>query len=301
MGEQRQGMVYGVGAYGLWGLLIPLYFKAVGYFQVVPIEVLAHRVFWSFVVLAALMGLFARWADVRRIVRDHGIMARLAVSTLLLTANWLLFIYAVETNQLVHASLGYFVNPLLSVLLGVVFLHERLRRLQVVAIGLAAVGVLVLTWMAGHMPWLSMSLALSFGFYGLMRKLTPLDSMLALTVETMLLAPVGLAYILWCGTSLTPGDGLWKTLGLLMLSGPITTAPLLLFGAATRRLPLSTVGILQYITPMGQFLLAVLAFGEPFSRTQLISFACIWTATLIYTTDSIRGARPQAIEIVEPD
>lgn len=281
----RSGLLYGLAAYGLWGL-IPLYFKAVA--DVAPLEVLAHRGLWSFVMLLSLTGWLGRWGEVRRVLRDPKLLAMLSVTSLLIAVNWLTFIYAVISRQLLQSSLGYFANPLVSVLLGVIFLRERLRPYQIASIALAATGVFVLAAMVGKVPWISLTLAFSFAFYGLLRKIMPADGMVCLTVETGLMAPFSLAYLGW----LVVGDQITghtlPALGLLMLSGPVTTIPLLFFGAAARRLRLSTLGILQYVTPTGQFLLAVLAFGESFSAPQLLSFACIWIALAIYSAGAYR-------------
>ncbi len=225
----------------------------------------------------------------------------LGLSTLFIAANWLLFIYAVGSGHVLEASLGYFINPLVHVLLGVLFLRERLRPRQILSIALAVIGVMVLVVLVGDVPWIALSLALTFSLYALMRKLMPVDGLLSLTVETLLIAPASLAYLgyLAAHSSREPmGCGM---LGLLVLSGPMTTVPLLFFGAAARRLRLATMGFLQYISPTLQFLLAVVAFGEPFSRGQLLSFACIWAAVLIYAVDSLSAAREYRIEVLEPD
>jgi chloramphenicol-sensitive protein RarD len=225
----------------------------------------------------------------------------LMLSTLFIAANWLTFIYAVTSGQVLQASLGYFINPLVNVLLGILFLGERLRPRQTLSIGLALAGVLLLTALVGELPWVALALALTFSLYALMRKLMPVDGFLSLTVETLVMAPLGLAY-LGCLAAASGRETLGLgTVGLLMLSGPITTVPLLFFGAAARRLRLSTMGILQYLSPTLQFLLAVVAFGEPFSRAQLLSFACIWAAVLIYALDSLSAARPFPAAIIEPD
>ena len=294
----RQGVVYGIAAYGLWGL-IPLYFKAVT--QVAPAEVLAHRALWSFVVLAILVGLMGRWRELWRNLQNGKVALMLGVSSLLIAVNWLIFIYAVGADQIVQASLGYFVTPLVMVLLGVVFLRERLRPYQIVSLVLAAAGMLVLTAMVGRFPWISIVLALSIAFYGLLRKITPVDSLTSITVETLFLSPFALIYIGYLAAmhhTTGQGPALW---GLLMLAGPVTAVPLLLFGSATRRLRLSTMGFLQYLTPTMQFLLAVVAFGEPFSLPQVISFTCIWTAILIYILDSFHSPQRDRVEVVEPD
>jgi len=292
------GILYGIAAYGSWGIF-PLYFKTVA--SVPPVEVLGHRALWSFVMLAVLVGLLGRWKEVWRELHSRKLLLMLALSTLFIAANWLMFIYAVTSGQVLQASLGYFINPLVNVLLGVLFLRERLRPRQTLSIGLALIGVLVLTALVGKVPWVALTLALTFSFYALMRKLMPVDGFVSLTVETLLMVPVALAYLGYLAAASSHEPLRLSTVGLLMLSGPITTVPLLFFGAAARRLRLSTMGILQYLSPTLQFLLAVLAFGEPFSSAQLLSFACIWAAVLIYATDSLRAVREYRIEVVEPD
>ena len=294
----RGGILYGIAAYGFWGGF-PLYFKAVA--DVSPVVVLAHRALWSFVVLAVLVGVVGRWKELWRELHCRRLIFMLTLSTLFIAANWLMFIYAVSTGQVLQASLGYFINPLVNVLLGVLFLRERLRPRQTLSIGLAVIGVLVLTAIVGEVPWVALSLAFTFSLYGLMRKLMPVDGLMSLTIETLLLAPLGLIYL---GYLAADGGGEPMTLGtvgLLVLSGPVTTVPLLLFGAAARRLRLSTMGILQYLSPTLQFLLAVLVFGEAFSAAQLVSFACIWAAVLLYAVDSLFAAREYRVEVLEPD
>ncbi len=289
----HRGVLYGISAYGLWGL-IPLYFKAVA--DVSPPEVLAHRALWSFVLLAVLVRLLGRWGELWRELHDPKLMGILALNSVLIGGNWLTFIYAVGTGQTVQASLGYFINPLVNVLLGVAFLHERLRPYQMLSIALAAVGVVVLTWWVGHVPWIALILVTTFAFYALMRKMTPVDGLASVTVETLLMTPLALGYLGYlAATDRMTGSGA-PTVGLLMLSGLVTTVPLLFFAAAARRLPLSTLGILQYLTPTLQFLVAVVVFGEPFSRAQLASFCCIWAALGIYTADSFRAARQARID-----
>ena len=292
------GVLYGIAAYGSWGIF-PLYFKAVA--SVPPVEVLAHRALWSAIMLVAIMGVLGRWREFWWKLRSRKLLLLLSLSTFFIAVNWLTYIYAVASGQVLQSSLGYFINPLVNVLFGVLFLRERLRPCQTLSIGLALVGVFVLTAFMGQVPWLALTLALSFALYALMRKLMSVNGVLSLTAETLVMAPVGLVYLGCCaaGTSGdTPGFG---TIGLLMLSGPITTVPLLFFGAAARRLRLSTLGILHYLSPTLQFLLAVLAFGEPFSAAQLLSFACIWAAVLLYAFDSLRAVRPSPVPVFEPD
>lgn len=295
--QTRQGVVFGIAAYGLWGF-IPLYFKAVA--SVAPSEVLAHRILWSFVVLAILVACLRRWGEVWRQFRSLRTAAMLAMTSLLIGVNWLAFIYAVGTAQVVQASLGYFVAPLMSVLLGVVLLRERLRPLQTLSLILAVFGMLAASGVVGRFPWLALVLALSMAFYGLLRKLMPVDSLLSTTIETLTLTPLCLGYLGYLHTSglATGGPSI---LGLLMLSGPLTTVSMLLFGGATRRLPLSKLAFIQYLTPSLQFLVAVVAFGETFSLAQLLSFACIWTAIAIYCVDSVHSAQQDRIPVVEPE
>lgn len=295
--DSKPGLLYGLAAYGLWGL-IPLYFKSVA--EVSPLEVLAHRALWSCVMLALLIGWFRRGAELRRELRNPRLLGMLALSSLLIAVNWLTFIYAVISRQLLQASLGYFVNPLVSVLLGVFVLRERLRPRQMASLALAAGGVLVLATLVGQLPWISLTLAFSFALYGLLRKLMPVDGMVSLAVETSVLAPFALAYLGYLAAHDQLTGHTSAALGLLMLSGPVTTVPLLFFGAAARRLRLSTLGILQYVTPTGQFLLAVLAFGESFSAPQILSFAMIWTAVAVYTLDSYHASRRIRAGRLEP-
>jgi chloramphenicol-sensitive protein RarD len=299
--EHRQtshGLVFGVGAYGLWGL-IPLYFKAVA--DIAPLEVLAHRGFWSFVVLGLILGATHRGKELAMLRESPRVILMLLASTLLIAINWLTFIYAVGTGQVLQSSLGYFILPLVNVLLGVVFLRERLRPYQWLSILLALVGVIVLGVMVNRIPWIALGLAVSFSVYGFLRKVMPVGGLVGLAIETLALTPVALAYLVYLqqtgqSTATNPTD-----YGVLALSGLVTTIPLLLFIAAARRLQLTTLGFLQYLTPTLQFLLAVVAFGEPFSRVQLLSFGCIWTAVFLYSLDSFRAARRRELELVEPD
>jgi chloramphenicol-sensitive protein RarD len=281
-------MAYGAAAYGMWGL-IPLYFKAVG--PVAPPEVLAHRAAWSFLLLAVVVCLLGRWPELWAELSSPRLWGMLTLSTLCIGANWLLFIYAVQSRQVLQSSLGYFINPLVNVLLGVTLLGERLRPLQMLAIGLAVAGVLVLATLVGAVPWISLTLAFTFGLYGLMRKIMPVDGLVSLTVETALMTPLALAYLGYLGATDAATADNSRLLGLLALSGPVTTVPLLFFGGAARRLRLSTMGILQYLSPSLQFTLAVVVFGEPFSGVQLASFGLIWTAVAVYTADSLRAVR----------
>ena len=224
------GILYGIAAYGSWGVF-PLYFKAVA--SVPPLEVLAHRALWSFAMLAIIMGTLGRWSELRQDLRSRKLMLMLGLSTLFIAANWLVFIYAVSSGHVLQASLGYFINPLANVLLGVVFLHERLRPRQVLSISLAVIGVLMLITFVGEVPWIALTLAMTFSSYALMRKLMPVDGLLSLTVETLLIAPAGLAYVGYVAASSYREPLGFSMVGLLMLSGPVTTVPLL-FSARRR-------------------------------------------------------------------
>ena len=284
--RSRQGLLYGLGAYTLWGL-IPLYFKAIA--SVPPIELVAHRVGWSFLFLGLIMTVGRRLGALLTALRSPGVMLRLGLSTLLLAVNWFTFIYAVATSQVLQSSLGYFTTPLMNVVLGVVFLKERLRLPQLLGVLLAACGMVNLALTMHQPPWVALSLAVSFGIYGLLRKTVAADGLLGLFIETLLLLPAAMAYIVWLrfSGSATVGLLVSRIDVLLVFSGLVTSIPLLLFAAAARRLTLSSLAFMQYLAPTLQFLLAVLVFREPFSTPQLVSFACIWGAVAIYSGDSL--------------
>jgi chloramphenicol-sensitive protein RarD len=282
--EARKGLLYGIAAYSLWGV-IPLFWKLLTHVD--PVEILAHRALWGLGAFVALAVIAGEWGKVRIALRDGRTLAVMAISGALLAVNWGTFVAAVATDHLLDASLGYFINPLVSVALGMVVLGERLRRLQWLAIALAATGVALLTADAGELPWISLVLAVTFGLYGLVRKTAKVDSLVGSTVETAIMTPVAIAYL---GFLAGRGGGALGHAGvttelLLVATGVITAVPLLLFTSAARRLPLSTVGFLQYLAPTGQFLLAVLAFGEPFARGKLAAFALIWAALLLFSLD----------------
>ncbi len=289
----RKGLVYGLAAHSMWGLF-PLYFKAI---EAVPaLEILVHRIVWSVALLIPLVLIQRQWPEVRRVLRDRRTLGVLLLTTTLIALNWYLFIVAVETDRVIQASLGYFINPLVNIVLGMVFLHERLSRPAAVAVALALIGVVAQTIMIGSLPLIALVLAFSFGLYGLLRKTARVGSVVGLTIETALLTPVCIGYLVWAHRagrmSFASGD-LHLDL-LLVAAGAITAAPLLLFTSAARLLPLSTMGFLQYVAPSGHFLLAVFAFGEPFTTAHLVTFACIWTALAIFTRDQLRMARTPA-------
>ncbi len=284
----RTGVIYGVAAYGLWGVF-PLYFKAVR--DVAPLEVLAHRVLWSFALLVGLLLWRRELRAAFAALRSRRTLATLVVTTLLIAGNWLVFIWAVSTGRVLQASLGYFINPLINVLLGFVFLHERLRPGQKLSVALAAIGVGYQTVGAGEFPYVALFLAVTFGLYGLLRKIVRVEALAGLTVETGLLTPLAVS---WLGFELARGEATFlggspRLDALLLLAGVVTATPLLWFTEAARRLRMATLGFLQYLAPTGHFLLAVLAFHEPFRAGHLVTFGCIWAALAIYSIDALRA------------
>lgn len=288
--ERRLGAAFGAASFLWWGVA-PLYFKAVG--SVAPIEVLAHRITWSLAfVLAVLAGRGRLWATFR-LYGDPRTLATMLLTTCLIALNWLVFIWSIANDRLVEASLGYFINPLVNVALGAVFLRERLRRAQLVAVGLAALGVAWLTARHGGPPWIALFLAASFAAYGLLRKLARPTGLQGLALETALLAPLALAFMFQRqarGELAFGHQGLQLTM-LLCAAGPITALPLIWYAEGVRRLRLATMGFLQYLAPSLQFLLAVLAFGEPFTRVHAVGFGAIWGALAIYSWDTARSLR----------
>ncbi len=278
------GIVYAALAYLSWGLF-PLYFRQVA--TVPALEVVLHRTLWSLVFVLALLAVRRQWAWMRELLRQPRVLGAFALSALLLAANWLTYVWAVNNGHVVDASLGYFILPLVNVALGYALLHERPRAGQWLAVAVAATGVLWLTVQAGRLPWIALVLALSFGFYGLLRKVAVLGALEGLTLETVLLAPLTLAVLgawAWQGQgALVQGDS--ATLGWLALAGPVTAVPLLLFAAGARRIPLATMGILQYISPSLQFALGVWLFHEAFDPARLAGFVLIWAALLVYTLE----------------
>lgn len=282
------GLLMGFGAYGLWGLF-PAFFPLLA--PAGATEILAHRMVWTLLVMAVLLAVTGRLRGLRRIpARTWGVVA---VSALLISVNWGVYIYAVNSGRVVEAALGYFINPLISVALGVVVLRERLRRGQVVALAIGAVAVLALTIDYGRPPWLSLVLAVSFGLYGLMKKTVKLDPRTSLTAEALVLAPFALGWLLMLNLQ---GSGTFASLGtghvlLLMATGPLTAVPLLLFGGAAQRIPLATLGLLQYLTPVLQFVWGVTVVHEAMPGSRWFGFALVWVALVVFTTDAVRGGR----------
>jgi chloramphenicol-sensitive protein RarD len=272
----------------MWGVF-PLYFHALA--AVAPWIVLCHRIFWSVLFLALVISVRGEWNALRPILRNRRNVLFLSLGAVLIALNWLIFIYAVGSGQTMEASLGYFINPLLSIVLGMLFLRERLRRWQWVAVLIAGVAVAYLALHGAGFPWLAVSLAGTFGFYGLVRKKVDINSLHGLLVETAILFPLALVMLTTAPARATPP----ATLGILSLSGIITAVPLLMFGAALRRLQLSTVGFLQYIGPTLQLLVAIVIFHEALDHTKLTSFALCWLGIAVYTADSIFTRHPQPV------
>jgi chloramphenicol-sensitive protein RarD len=284
--HHRRGVAYALAAYGFWGL-VPLYWHEVTF--VAPVELIAHRILWSLAAFAVLVLRARNLGEVTAALRDPAVRLAMLASGALLAVNWTTFVYAVATARVVQASLGYFLNPLVSMVLGMTVLHERLRRLQLAAVALAALGVAQLAAGAGGngIPWISFALAGSFGLYGLVRKKARVEALAGGAVETVLMAPVAAAYLAWIAFRGSPTFGAATLRGELLVaaSGPITALPLVWFAIAARRLPLTTMGFLQYIGPSLQLGIAVLVFHERFTATHLRAFACIWCGLAVYCAD----------------
>ena len=284
----RTGLLCGLAAYATWGF-IPLYFRALS--DVPPYIILCHRIFWSVLFLVVVVSLRRQWPFIWPVLRSRRKVLLLSSGAALIAVNWLVFIYAIATRQLLQASLGYFINPLLSIALGMMFLRERLRGWQRLAVLMAGGAVCNLALRGSGFPWIALSLAGSFGFYGLVRKKVDIDSLHGLLVETAVLLPPALAILVLPAARQTSA----ATLGLLSLSGITTAVPLLFFGVAVRRLKLSTIGFLQYLGPTLQFLVALFLFREPLDRAKLVSFGLCWLAIGVYAADSVLTRHPQAI------
>ena len=291
----NRGFILGLGAYALWGVL-PLYFKAVA--EVSAVDIVTHRVLWSLPFLAALIAVGRGWPKVRAAAASRKTLGVLAVTALLIGGNWLLYVYAVTSGHILAASFGYYLNPLANVLLGRFVLKEQLTRLQWTAVAIAGAGISVLAAGSLGQLWISLTLCVSFALYGLLRKIVAADAVSGLAIETALLFPLALLWLGWrtvagastFGSSATTG-------GLLLLAGIVSTTPLLLFTAAARKLAYSTLGMLQFLAPTLQFLIAVMLYGEPFTRAHAVAFAAIWTALALYVSALIRAPRlPQAPE-----
>ena len=287
--QVRLGMLAGIGTYIIWGV-VPIFFKQI---NTIPAgEVIAHRVVWSLAFMALYLYFTQGFATVRTVLQTPRQLIRIAIAALLVGTNWLIFVYGVNEGRILETSLGYFILPLLNVALGVIVLDERLRRLQWLAVALAAVGVAIEALRVGGLPWISLSLAATFGFYGLMRKQLPLDSANGLFLETVCMTPLALGYLIWLGLNGQSHFGVTLQVDLMLAAtGLVTAIPLLLFAIAARRLPLSTLGFLQYLAPSISFMIAIFLYHEPMDAHRALGFALIWAALLVYSVDMLRTRR----------
>lgn len=288
--QTRQGVLLALAAYFIWGIA-PAYFKLISF---VPAdEILTHRVIWSFFFMVALISISRQWPQLRRLLHMPKKLALLALSAVLIGGNWLLFIWSVNNNHMLEASLGYFINPLVNVLLGMLFLGERFRRMQWLAVALAATGVLVQLWTFGSLPIIALGLAFSFAFYGLVRKKIAVDAQTGMLIETLWLLPVAAIWLFGIADSPTShmANNPWSLNLLLIAAGVVTTIPLLCFTGAATRLRLSTLGFFQYIGPTLMFLLAVTFYGEVPGADKMVTFAFIWAALALFIIDAIYTQR----------
>lgn len=294
--EGRRGFLFALGAYLLWGLM-PLYMKAVAHIS--PFEIVAHRVIWSIPIAVIVLALIKRTSDLALAMRSPRTLALAALTASLIFVNWSVYVYAITVDRAIEAALGYYINPLLNVLLGAVFLGERFTRRQLAAVSLAVVGVAILTVQHGGLPWISLVLALSFGCYGFLRKTLPIGATQGFALETLILLPVALGMIVYYAVAGTGHFGFatghfGSDAILLMIAGPFTSAPLILYAAGTKLLRYSTIGLMQYITPTMIFLLAVFVFREPFDGVALAAFGFIWLALVVYSSSLWQLRRDRA-------
>lgn len=289
----RSGIIYAALAFFCWGLF-PIYFHAL--VEVPPLQILAHRMLWSLAFLLILLLLRRDWKWLQ-VVRQPRVFFSFVLSALLLSANWLVYIWSVMNHHVIEASLGYFINPLVNIVLGYLILKERMRPLQWAAIGVAALGVAWLTWQAGTVPWIALFLALSFGGYGLLRKTAALGPLEGLSFETIVLFPLAAGYVIWLtvhGQNVFINTASDTTRWLLIMAGPLTAIPLLLFATGARKIPLSILGLLQYLSPTLQFLLGVWLFKEAFSADRLVGFVLIWSALALFAGEGLLRRQPAA-------
>jgi chloramphenicol-sensitive protein RarD len=279
------GILYAVSAFVIWGLA-PLFFRVLR--EATPVEILSHRVIWSLLLMIVLVAVMRDLRDVPRALHNLRSVGLYAVTTALVTTNWLLFIWAVNTDHIVQTSLGYYINPLVNVLLGMLFLGERLNRNQTISVALAVLGVTSLLVNLGELPWVSLTLATTFGFYALIRKKAGIDPLVGLLIETAMLTPFALIYLLWLWAAGTATFSLQAPgmATLLIVSGVITALPLIFFNFGAQRLKLSTMGLMQYLSPTLQLAIGVMIFGEEFTKSHGIAFGLIWLALAIYSTDA---------------
>ncbi|MDQ3404046.1 MAG: EamA family transporter RarD [Actinomycetota bacterium] len=294
MGERRRGFLLGLGAYLMWGFF-PLYFPLLD--SAGPVEILAHRIVWSLIFVLGLVVLTRRWSRLRAVVADRRKLGLIAVGAINIGLNWGTYIYGVNTGQVVETSLGYFITPLLTVLLGVLVLGERMRPAQWIGIGIAVAAVVELTFDYGRLPWIALILAGTFGTYGLMKKKADVGSSESLALETILLAPIALTYLVFthAGGNGTFGHAGWVNVLLLIGTGVLTTVPLLLFGGAATRVPMTTLGLLQYLVPIIQFAIGLVVFHEQMTTARWVGFSLVWLALAVITVESLVFRRRSAI------
>ncbi len=294
----NKGILYGIAAYALWGLF-PLYWKQLH--DVSALQVIGHRIGWSFILLMIYIVITKQWKDFRSVAFAPKTIGIYSIAAVLLSLNWLIYVWGVNSGFIVETSLGYYINPLISVLLGVIFLRERLRPLQWVPVGIATLGVGYLTFVYGRLPWIALSLAFSFGFYGFVKKLSPLGSLYGLTLETGIVFPIALVYLVFVGFT---GTGAFLHDGgrvdlFLISAGIVTTIPLLMFASAAKQIPLTIIGLLQYVAPTLQFLIGVFIYKEAFDQSHLIGFGIVWVALIIFAVESYFANRTIAEPIPE--
>lgn len=286
----KKGIWYGVAAYAMWGFF-PIYWKLLH--DVPALQLLGHRIVWSFLLLLAFIFITRQWNDFRAVAFDAKTLGIYSIAGVLLSLNWLIYVWGVNAGFIVETSLGYFINPLLSVLFGVLFLREKLRPMQWLPVVIAAIGVIYLTVTYGRPPWIALSLAVTFGLYGLVKKLSPLGSVYGLTLETGIVFPIAIVYLIVIqstGSGEFLHDG--RTVDLLLVgAGVVTTIPLLMFASAAKEIPLNMIGVLQYFAPTIQFLIGVFLYKEPFDTTHLIGFSIVWVALIIFWVENIFAHR----------
>ncbi|ASA55881.1 EamA family transporter RarD [Vibrio gazogenes] len=286
--QARQGVLFALAAYLMWGIA-PVYFKMLEHIN--PVEIICHRILWSFLLLAVLLHFGKQWPMIRNLISDRRKIYYLIATSVLIGGNWLIFIWSINNHHLLDASLGYYINPLLNVILGMVFLNERLRILQWIAVALATIGVVIQLILFGSIPIIAIALASTFGIYGLLRKKVMVSALNGLFIETLILVPVALIYLFGFANSATSNlvDNSLHLNGLLAMAGVVTTLPLLCFAGAATRMKLSTLGFFQYIGPSMMFILATVFYGEPFSPDKATTFLFIWGALILFSYDGIRN------------
>ncbi len=287
----KKGFILALGAYILWGLF-PIYWKWLSHIR--PLQVIGHRIVWSFLLLLGILLISRQFTVLRQAAFNWRTFCSYAASAILIGSNWLVYVWAVNSNFIVEASLGYFINPLISVLLGVIFLREHLRSLQWILLLLAGSGVIYLSVVYGRLPWIALFLAISFSVYGLIKKISPLGSLFGLTYETGILFAPAFFYLLYLNISTedVPGQENLSTCLLLIGAGMITSITLLMFSSAARKLPLALLGIMEYIAPSLAFLLGVLVYKEPFDQVRLFGFGIVWVALILFTLEGLLARRP---------